>query len=140
MTNIYVGNLPYSVQEEDLIGYFKQWGEVERATLVFDRETGRPRGFGFVEMEDPAAAAQAITEAHRKEFHGRPLTVNEARPRGSGRGDTGGLTPKPPTSSYGTPPEPANNGYANHSPQADPHVTDSPSQGSGGGYTNQIYQ
>ncbi len=146
MTNIYVGNLPYAVSEEDLIEFFNQWGEVDRATLVFDRETGRPRGFGFVEMDDPAAAAQAIAEAHGREFHGRPLTVNEARPRGSGR--TG------PTSTYPTPSTNANGqpaGYSNasmphdntpstplHANQASP--SQSPGRSSGSGYSNRIYQ
>jgi RNA recognition motif-containing protein len=92
MTNIYVGNLPYATQEEDLIEHFSQWGEVDRATLVFDRETGRPRGFGFVEMEIREEAEAAIEQAHGAEFKGRPLTVNEARPRGSGRIDTPTLT------------------------------------------------
>jgi len=142
VTNIYVGNLPYSVQEEDLLEYFKQWGEADRATLVFDRETGRPRGFGFVEMEDPAAAAKAIAEAHGQNFHGRPLTVNEARPRGSGR--TGN------TSNFSTPPANSPNSsqsYANPAsprdttpPTSTPSNTPSPSANTGGGYSNQIYQ
>lgn len=84
MTNIYVGNLPYATHEDQLIEHFGRWGTVERATLVFDRETGRPRGFGFVEMIDPDAAQKAIEESHGEPFHGRPLTVNQARPRGSG--------------------------------------------------------
>ena len=92
MINIYVGNLPYSTQEQDLIEHFAQWGRVDRATLVFDRETGRPRGFGFVEMEDPAQAQEAIEAAHGRVMNGRPLTVNQARPRGSGRTETPTLT------------------------------------------------
>ncbi|MEM6854373.1 MAG: RNA-binding protein [Planctomycetota bacterium] len=148
MTNIYVGNLPYAVQEEDLIEYFKQWGPVERATLVFDRETGRPRGFGFVEMDDDSAAAQAIAEAHGQEFHGRPLTVNEARPRGSGRtGNTSGFVSRPATSpsGYSSSPAASSNSYSNQSPQAGPPAStprpaDGPSSSSGGGYSNQIYQ
>lgn len=87
MTNIYVGNLPYATEEQDLIDFFSQYGEVSRATIVFDRDTGRSRGFGFVEMEDPEMAKQAIEASHGAEFKGRPLTVNEARPRGSGRGN-----------------------------------------------------
>lgn len=84
MTNIYVGNLPYGIHEDQLIEHFGRWGAVERATLVFDRETGRPRGFGFVEMVDAEDAQTAIEKSHGEAFHGRPLTVNQARPRGSG--------------------------------------------------------
>ncbi|MBB6430143.1 RNA recognition motif domain-containing protein [Algisphaera agarilytica] len=149
MTNIYVGNLPYSVEEEDLVEYFKQWGPVERATLVFDRETGRPRGFGFVEMDDAESAQKAIEEAHGKEFQGRPLTVNEARPRGSGRGNTSGYATrgnKPQNFSSPTPQPPAQNGYSNQSPtpmppRDTPRSSDTPSQSPGGaGYSNQVYQ
>ncbi|MEM8738704.1 MAG: RNA-binding protein [Planctomycetota bacterium] len=84
MTNIYVGNLPYATLESELIEHFSQWGRVTKATLVFDRETGRPRGFGFVEMDEDTEAQQAITQAHGAAFNGRPLTVNQARPRGAG--------------------------------------------------------
>ncbi len=90
MTNIYVGNLLYATTEPELVEFFSQWGQVERATLVYDRETGRPRGFAFVEMPDAAEAAEAVANAHGKELNGRPLTVNEARPRGSGH------SPRPP--------------------------------------------
>ncbi|MEO0514329.1 MAG: RNA-binding protein [Planctomycetota bacterium] len=142
MTNIYVGNLPYAVNEDDLIEFFKQWGDVDRATLVFDRETGRPRGFGFVEMEDPAAAAQAIAEAHGREFHGRPLTVNEARPRGSGRTGTTSSHPTPSTSHPGSAAGYGNGPTSNGNPGSTPPPASnpSPSQSSGGGYSNQIYQ
>ena len=92
MTNIYVGNLPYATTEDELIEHFSQWGEVERATLVFDRESGRPRGFGFVEMNDDEEAREAIESAHGEAFNGRPLTVNAARPRGSGRTDKPTMT------------------------------------------------
>ncbi len=87
MTNVYVGNLPYDTVEDDLVDAFGRFGEVNRATLVFDRETGRPRGFGFVEMFEDDQAQEAIQTMHGATFNGRPLTVNEARPRGSGRGD-----------------------------------------------------
>lgn len=86
MTNIYVGNLLYATTEDDLVEFFSQWGEVECATLIYDRETSRPRGFAFVEMPDAAQAAEAVANAHGAELNGRPLTVNEARPRGSGAG------------------------------------------------------
>lgn len=103
MTNIYVGNLPYATEEQDLIDFFSHYGEVSRATIVFDRDTGRSRGFGFVEMEDPQQAQKAIESSHGAEFKGRPLTVNEARPRGSGRGNYqrgpgSGSAPKPEAS------------------------------------------
>lgn len=87
MTNIYVGNLPYDTTDEDLVEAFSVYGEVNRATIVFDRDTGRPRGYGFVEMVEDLQALAAIEKLHGEEFMGRPLTVNEARPRGSGRND-----------------------------------------------------
>ena len=94
---IYVGNLPFSSTEEDIQTLFAQYGEVVSVYLPNDRETGRPRGFGFVEMEDDAAA-KAISALDGKEFGGRSLRVNEAResefrgprrdsgPRGGGGG------------------------------------------------------
>jgi len=123
VTNIYVGNLPYSTQEDDLVEHFSQWGEVERVTLVFDRETGRPRGFGFVEMIEPAAAQKAIEEAHGENFHGRPLTVNEARPRGTGsRGGNLSVSSQGTSNGYSTPSTGAtgSNGYRNSSPPPTP--------------------
>ena len=95
MTNIYVGNLLYATTEPELVEFFSKWGKVERATLVYDRETGRPRGFAFVEMPDPTEAAKAVADAHGSELNGRPLTVNEARPRGSGGGAGGAARPRP---------------------------------------------
>lgn len=92
MTNIYVGNLPYSATEQDLQQLFGQYGQVARASVVMDRETGRARGFGFVEMPDDAHAQAAITALNGKDFGGRALVVNVARPRegGGGRGGGGG--------------------------------------------------
>ncbi|WP_432736774.1 RNA recognition motif domain-containing protein [Maridesulfovibrio sp. FT414] len=78
--NIYVGNLPWSASEEDVRAAFEEFGEVVSVKLVNDRETGRPRGFGFVEMED-AGAMQAIENLDGSVFGGRNLKVNEARPR-----------------------------------------------------------
>ena len=89
MINIYVGNLPYKTGESDLADLFSRFGVVERATIVKDRETGRSRGFGFVEMPDHAAGTQAIEALLKEEFNGRPLTLNEARPRGGGSGGGG---------------------------------------------------
>ena len=100
MINIYVGNLPYSVENGDLIDLFSTYGAITKATVVLDRESGRSKGFGFVELEDRAAGERAIAELGGNPFKGRPLTVNEARPRGSGDGKrvlgdgSGGSAPK----------------------------------------------
>ena len=80
MTKLYVGNLPFSVDDAELGEIFSEHGEVHSAQVVLDRETGRSRGFGFVEMDGPQAQA-AITALNGKEVGGRPLVVNEARPR-----------------------------------------------------------
>ena len=78
--NIYVGNLPFSTTSQDLEGLFAPFGSVDSASVVNDRETGRSRGFGFVEM-DNEAGAKAIENLDGKDFDGRNLKVNEARPR-----------------------------------------------------------
>jgi len=80
MKQIYVGNLPYRSGEDEVRDLFSQYGEVNSVKLITDRETGRPRGFGFVEMEDEGAL-KAIEALDGKEFEGRTLRVNEARPR-----------------------------------------------------------
>jgi len=80
MKNIYVGNLPWSTTEDDLRRTFGQYGEVQSAKVIMDRETGRSRGFGFVEMEDDAAD-QAIEALNGQDMGGRGLKVNEAKPR-----------------------------------------------------------
>ena len=95
MKNIYVGNLSYSTMEQDLEAAFSQFGQVDRVSVVRDRDTGQPRGFAFVEMSDDQAAASAIERMNGADLHGRTLTVNEARPRpaggfGGGRGPGGG--------------------------------------------------
>lgn len=90
-TNLYVGNLPYQTTADDLREAFSKFGEVTRAQVVSDRETGRSRGFGFVEMAE--GGSQAINEMNGASFQGRTLTVNEARPReerGGGGGGGGG--------------------------------------------------
>jgi RNA recognition motif-containing protein len=93
MKKIYVGNIPFRANEEDIRQLFEQHGAVHTVTLINDRETGRPRGFGFVEMDDDAAAA-AISALNDFDYEGRNLKVNEARPRenrgGGGRGGHGG--------------------------------------------------
>lgn len=85
MISIYIGNLPYDTTEELVVELFKPYGEVNRAALVKDRETGRPRGFGFVEMANDDEARKAIEALSGKDYEGRPLTVNEARNRSAQR-------------------------------------------------------
>jgi cold-inducible RNA-binding protein len=79
--NIFVGNLPFSATGADLEELFGEYGAIDSAAVINDRETGRSRGFGFVEMPDNAEANKAIEELNGYELDGRPLTVNEARPR-----------------------------------------------------------
>ncbi len=80
MKSLYVGNLPFSVSEDELRSLFADYGTVESVRLVMDRETGRPRGFGFVEMAD-SDAARAIQELNGTDFGGRRLRINEAQKR-----------------------------------------------------------
>lgn len=90
---LYVGNLPYTVSDSDLQRLFEPHGAVQSAQVVVDRDTGRSKGFGFVEMETGEAAQAAISALNGQDFNGRSLTVNEARPReerGGGRGGYGG--------------------------------------------------
>ena len=79
--NIFVGNLAFTTTEDDLAQLFEPFGTVSQARIAMDRETGRSRGFGFVEMPNDAEAEAAIEELHGATIGGRPLTVNEARPR-----------------------------------------------------------
>ena len=79
--NIYVGNLAYSVTEDDLREAFSAFGEVSRANVIMDRDTGRSKGFGFVEMPDSAQAEAAINGLNDKQLSGRAIRVNEAKPR-----------------------------------------------------------
>ena len=78
---IYVGNMNYRTTEEDINGLFSQYGEVESVKLITDRETGRAKGFGFVVMTDDSAAKEAIEALNEKEYEGRTLRINEAKPR-----------------------------------------------------------
>lgn len=97
-SKLYVGNLPYNVSEDDLRALFTQAGEVKEVTLILDRETRRPKGFGFVEMATDADAQKAIQMFNNQEVGGRAITVNVARPReerggggfGGSRGGGGG--------------------------------------------------
>ncbi len=79
--NIYVGNLPYSVVEEDLREIFEEYGEVASVKIISDKLTGRSKGFGFVEMEDDQEAQKAIEELNNADVGGRNIKVNESRPR-----------------------------------------------------------
>jgi RNA recognition motif-containing protein len=87
--NIYVGNLAWEVNQDDLYALFAEHGAVKRAQVISDKETGRSRGFGFVEMNDDAEAHKAIDALNGTQYRGRALTVNEARPREE-RGPGGG--------------------------------------------------
>jgi RNA recognition motif-containing protein len=95
---IYIGGLPYQTDEAQLTQIFESYGEVSSAKIITDRDTGRSKGFGFVEMPDDTAARKAIEELHQAELGGRTITVNEARPMeprsggggGGGRGGYGG--------------------------------------------------
>jgi RNA recognition motif-containing protein len=89
MTKIYVGNLPFSADEASVRQLFEQHGKVDSVSLINDRETGRPRGFGFVEMPS-ADAARAIQSLNGQNMGGRPLRVNEAQERERGGGGGGG--------------------------------------------------
>ena len=98
-TKLYVGNLSFRVSSDDLHAHFSQIGSVDSANVVQDRETGRSRGFGFVEMTSDEDAQKAISEYNGAEYDGRAMVVNEARPRentggggggGRGRGGRGG--------------------------------------------------
>jgi RNA recognition motif-containing protein len=91
--NIYVGNLPFDTSEDDLRDLFGAHGDVDRVSIIMDRDTGRSRGFGFVEMRDDEAGRGAIEALNGSEMGGRTLTVNEAKPRaprGGGGGGGGG--------------------------------------------------
>ena len=92
--NIYIGNLSYDTTEDGLRQAFEAFGEVSTVNIVTDRETGRPRGFGFVEMPNQEEATAAISGVGGQELDGRSLNVNEARPKreggGGGRGGGGG--------------------------------------------------
>ena len=79
--NLYVGNLSYDMSEENLRSEFAEYGEVQSAKIITDRDTGRSRGFGFVEMNSDGEGKKAMEELNGKDFEGRQLVVNEARPR-----------------------------------------------------------
>ena len=84
MKKLYVGNLSYKVNQEELESIFSEYGNVSSAVVISDKFTGRSKGFGFVEMEDPASADKAIQELDGKAIQGRNVKVNEAQPRKEG--------------------------------------------------------
>ena len=94
MKNIFVGNLSFNTGEDELRQLFEPFGQVDRVSILTDRETGRSRGFGFVEMSNAEEGDKAITALNGSQFGGRAINVNEARPKaeragGGGRGDRG---------------------------------------------------
>jgi len=96
-TRLYIGNLSYNTTENQLQDIFSEYGTVTEVDLIMDKFSGRPRGFGFITMENPDAAKAAVEAMNGKNIDGRDLTVNEARPReeraprgGGDRGDRGG--------------------------------------------------
>jgi RNA recognition motif-containing protein len=94
MKNLFVGNLDFAATESSIRSLFEQYGTVDRVNVVTDRETGRARGFAFVEMSDSAEADKAIAGLNGTDMNGRALNVNEARPKtDSGRGGGGGGRP-----------------------------------------------
>ena len=101
---LFVGNLPHAVTDSQLKNLFEEHGAVASARVIMDRDSGRSKGFGFVEYDDDAAAQSAIRAMNGKEVDGRPLTVNEARPREN----TGG-----PRSGGSRPPRGNSNGNSN---------------------------
>jgi cold-inducible RNA-binding protein len=90
MKNIFVGNLSFTATEDGVRSMFEAYGAVERVSIVTDRDTGQPKGFGFVEMTNDAEAEKAIAELNGTELNGRALTINEARPKTERSGGGGG--------------------------------------------------
>jgi RNA recognition motif-containing protein len=86
MMNIYIGNLPYSISEDELRDLFAAHGEVSSANIIMDRDSGRSKGFGFVEMPDTAQGEAAVNALNQTDVQGRSVRVNEARPRNDNRG------------------------------------------------------
>ena len=90
MKNIFVGNLSFTATEDSVRSMFEAYGSVDRVSIVTDRDTGQPKGFGFVEMTNDAEAEKAIAELNGTELNGRALTINEARPKTERSGGGGG--------------------------------------------------
>ncbi len=100
MKNIFVGNLSFTATEDGVRSMFEAYGAVDRVSIVTDRDTGQPKGFGFVEMTNDAEAEKAISELNGTELNGRALTINEARPKTERSGGGGGGRRRPPQQSY----------------------------------------
>ena len=90
MKKLYVGNLPYRMADSDLHEAFSQYGNVSSASVIMDRDTGRSKGFGFVEFDDDNAAEEAMNAMNGQDMDGRSLVVNEARPKRERSGGGGG--------------------------------------------------
>jgi RNA recognition motif-containing protein len=90
MKNIFVGNLSFTATEDSVRSMFEAYGTVDRVSIVTDRDTGQPKGFGFVEMTNDAEAEKAISALSGTELNGRALTINEARPKTERAGGGGG--------------------------------------------------
>jgi cold-inducible RNA-binding protein len=90
MKNIFVGNLSFTATEDSVRSMFEAYGPVDRVSIVTDRDTGQPKGFGFVEMTNDAEAEKAISALNGTELNGRALTINEARPKTERAGGGGG--------------------------------------------------
>ena len=101
-TRIYVGNLPYSATDQDLVSLFSQYGEVTEATIIMDRDSGQSKGFGFVQMSDDSAAHQAIAALNGTNMGNRAIKVNEAqaRPERGGGGGGGRYNDRPRRGGY----------------------------------------
>ena len=97
---IYVGNLSHQASEEQLNELFSTYGEVKSAKIIMDHYTGQPKGFGFVEMQESSSSTQAIQELHEKDFMGRNLVVNEARPRNNTSSHRTGSAPQRDNGGY----------------------------------------
>jgi cold-inducible RNA-binding protein len=130
---LFVGNLPYSATEADLRTYFSAVAPPTHIAVPVDRETGRPRGFAFVEFSDATAASEAIKRFNGQPFQGRPLSVSEARARedrGPGGPRPGGYGPRPPGSGFG--PRPGGpGGFGPRPPRLDPSAVPPPGAGRG---------
>jgi RNA recognition motif-containing protein len=109
MKTIYVGNLPFTFGDSDLANLFQGFGEVKSAKIIMDRDTGRSKGFGFVDMDDDGAAMNAIEQTNGQEINGRAIRVNESQPRearpprfggGGGNRSFGGGDNRRPRRSY----------------------------------------
>lgn len=90
MKKLYVGNLPWSATEDELRALFGEFGSVESVAIITDRETGRSRGFGFIEIASAEGALKAVAQLDGRDFGGRALRVNEAQDKGGGAGGGGG--------------------------------------------------